>query len=112
MGENRDFQSAYDFGRVAQELIEHEGCPQEGKAATIKVKHLVLNYIKHPVFNSLEPAIHAYRLAKEIGDVCLAANCLQMHGMIGAVVGKPLQDLEKEIMGYCNCCRDFKGTLA
>jgi hypothetical protein len=47
-------------------------------------------------------------MAQEEGDICMAAYCLQMHGMLSVFIGMPLESLEKEFEGYIEYCREFR----
>lgn len=64
----------------------------------VKMVHLCLYHLKRQLSESLDPMLSSFQIAKEVGDVEIAAYCLSM----------PLEQLETQMNSYVEFCRQFR----
>ena len=101
------FEEAVEYSSLALDLAENPSF-QEAAPGTIKVVYLCVYAVQKPLIDGLDAMLRAYEIAKSRGDIEIAAYCLQGHAMFGLAVGMPLENLEKEMIGYCDFCREFR----
>jgi len=101
-----NLQEAYEWGNLTLELAKDPRA-REGYANAIKIAHLCLYHLKMPLFGSLDAMLSSFQIAKGVGDIEIAAYCLQGHGMFSVVVGMPLENLEHQMQSYVEFCCQF-----
>ena len=78
-----------EMGDIVLKMSEEQE-EMEGKGFCVMVVHICCYHLKYPLFDSLEPSLEGFRLARDNGDIAAAAFCLQLHGMLAAAIGMPL----------------------
>jgi predicted ATPase len=94
-----DYEMAYESGQVALQLLKRlpsKACHSQ----TINVVFCFLKHIKEPLTRSLDPLLESYHTGLEMGEVEAAAIGLAGYGSLGALLGKKLEDVVKELESF------------
>lgn len=63
-----EYRLAYEYGRVAEKMLEREGM-ENSIAKVVNVVHNHLNFLKCPIQDSLQPLLYGYKSGMRCGDV-------------------------------------------
>jgi predicted ATPase len=91
-----DFNAAYEYGRLAIDMLERPGM-EKSIAKVQNVVHNHLAFLKDPIQASLDPLLAGYTAGMHIGDVTQAALCLTARARLGIFAGVPLVDHERYV---------------
>jgi predicted ATPase/serine phosphatase RsbU (regulator of sigma subunit)/tRNA A-37 threonylcarbamoyl transferase component Bud32 len=107
-----DFDSGYQFGQLALELLKRVA-EKQLKTKIIFVFNDLVRLWKEHVIETLQPLLGTYQIGLETGDIEFSAYSLLVYLYFSYFIGKPLVTLEQEMAHYKNAMIRLKqeGTL-
>ncbi|MDZ8189429.1 MAG: AAA family ATPase [Nostoc sp. ChiSLP02] len=103
----KDFESGYQFGRLALNLMAKSGA-KEIKARVLQGFYSLIEIWRKHVRETLKPLLEAYSAGLETGDLEFAAYCLMYYSSFSYFIGKELTGLEPEIENYNHAISQIK----
>ncbi|MFN6535300.1 MAG: protein kinase domain-containing protein [Nostoc sp. EkiNYC01] len=103
----KDFESGYQFGRLALNLLAESGA-KEIKARVMQGFYSLIEIWHKHVRETLKPLLESYSAGLETGDLEFAAYCLMYYSSFSYFIGKELTELEKEMDNYNHAISQIK----
>ncbi|WP_414570743.1 protein kinase domain-containing protein [Nostoc sp. CCY 9925] len=103
----KDFESGYQFGKLALNLLAKSGA-KEIKARVMQGFHSLIEIWHKHVKETLKPLLESYSVGLETGDLEFAAYCLMYYSSFSYFIGKELTELEQEIENYNDAISQIK----
>jgi PAS domain S-box-containing protein len=94
-----DIVSAYEFAQLALDLLSRS-LEKSLKPRTIFAAYSFIMHWKQHLALSSQPLVSAYSNSLELGDLAYAGYCAYTHSLQGLYLGKPLNELDKEIANF------------
>ncbi|WNZ25110.1 AAA family ATPase [Leptolyngbya sp. NK1-12] len=102
-----DTQTAYRFGQLAIELLEHLDA-RTLKPKTFTIVYGMTTHWQQPLSDSLEPLLEAYHNGLEVGDIEYAAYCILHHNEYAYFCGRELNQLAGQLATYSAALTQIK----
>jgi len=102
-----DIESGYRFGRLAANLMERLNAIKL-KTRTLFSFNAFIRHWKESLHATLEPLKEGYQSGLETGDIEFAARCIHSYCTRSLFVGKPLEEVERDINIYSDTVRTLK----
>lgn len=102
-----DIETGYRFGQLAIKLLEILDA-KEFKARTYFYIYLFISHWKSHLRNSLAPALEAYKVGIETGDIANASSNLLLYGHHAFIVGEELSKVANEMKEYSDIILKLK----
>ncbi|MBD2611206.1 MAG: AAA family ATPase [Nostoc sp. GBBB01] len=103
----KDFESGYQFGRLALNLLAQSGA-KEIKARVMQGFYSLIEIWHKHVKKTLKPLLESYSAGLETGDLEFAAYCLMYYSSFSYWIGKQLTELDGEIENYNHAISQIK----
>ncbi|BAY79409.1 two-component hybrid sensor and regulator (plasmid) [Nostoc linckia NIES-25] len=103
----KDFESGYQFGRLALNLLAKSGA-KEIKARVMQGFYSLIEIWRKHVKETLKPLLESYSAGLETGDLEFAAYCLMYYSSFSYLTGKELTELDGEMENYNNAISQIK----
>lgn len=106
-----DIDSGYKFGELALNLLDSLG-NKEFKPRTYFYVYLFISHWKQHLKNSLAPALEAYKIGIETGDIANSMLNAMLYGHHSYIAGKELSTIADEMKEYSNKMSKLKQDFA
>ncbi|MBD3648551.1 MAG: serine/threonine-protein kinase PknK, partial [Pseudomonadales bacterium] len=98
----------YRFGALANKNLDNLNLEQHCRTITL-INNFILTW-KHPIKDSMEPLINAYRIGMETGDIEFALVAAITRSSNAFILGHDLNSLESNLAGYNRSASEFNQT--
>ncbi len=105
-----DIDTGYEWGQLALNLLNKLNV-KEFKAKTWNMVHLLINHWKNHTKNTLPYLLEGYHSGLETGDLEYAMIIIHGYCYNSYLIGKQLNQVEKEINLYTDSIKNFKNDL-
>ncbi|MGE4091790.1 MAG: AAA family ATPase, partial [Candidatus Binatia bacterium] len=109
-GQVGDIDRGYQFGQLAQRLVEQEERKAE-KSSTLFVVNSFIRHWKEHIRETLKPLLEAYQTGLETGDLSIGTQAAFVYGFQSYWMGKELGTLEQELEQYSVAVAHMKQEL-
>jgi len=106
-----DIESGYKFGELALNLLEYLD-NKEFKSRTYFYVYLFISHWKQHLKNSLSPALEAYKIGLETGDIANSALNAMLYGHHAYIAGQELSLVADQMKEYSNIMSKLKQNFA
>jgi PAS domain S-box-containing protein len=110
-GDIGDIDAGYRFGQIALDLLERFNA-RELKPRTLMLVNNFIRHWKEHARATLHPLLEAYHLGMETGDLEFAAIAIYVYSSLSFFTGRPLAQLEQEMVSYSEVLRRFRQKRA